>query len=43
LPVVMTIPLVLLALLVIGIGIWPSALNWLTSAAGASLMIAFGG
>ena len=42
-PIVMTIPLILMALAVILIGFWPSALNWLTSAAGASLMSAFGG
>jgi formate hydrogenlyase subunit 3/multisubunit Na+/H+ antiporter MnhD subunit len=42
-PIVMTIPLILMALAVIAIGFWPSALNWLTSAAGASLMFAFGG
>lgn len=42
-PIVMTIPLILMALAVILIGFWPSALNWLTTAAGASLMSAFGG
>jgi proton-translocating NADH-quinone oxidoreductase chain N len=43
LPIVMTIPLILLALAVILIGIWPNMLGWLTNAAGASLLIAFGG
>lgn len=42
-PMVMTIPLVLMALAVILIGFWPSTLTWLTSAAGASLLLAFGG
>jgi len=43
LPVAMTVPLVLLALAVIVIGIWPNMLVWLIKPAGASLLIAFGG
>jgi proton-translocating NADH-quinone oxidoreductase chain N len=43
LPMTMHIPLVLLALAVIAIGIWPTVVNWLTESAGAALMTAFGG
>jgi proton-translocating NADH-quinone oxidoreductase chain N len=43
LPSTMYVPLVLLALAVIGIGVWPAVLNWLTGPAGVTLMAAFGG
>jgi proton-translocating NADH-quinone oxidoreductase chain N len=41
-PVTMTIPLVLLALAIIVIGVWPTILQWLTAPAGAALLAAFG-
>jgi NADH:ubiquinone oxidoreductase subunit 2 (subunit N) len=41
-PVTMTIPLVLLALAIIVIGVWPAILQWLTGPAGAALLAAFG-
>lgn len=40
-PVSMSIPLVILALAVIVIGIWPSVMSWLTSPAGSALLAAF--
>jgi proton-translocating NADH-quinone oxidoreductase chain N len=43
LPVLMLLPLVLLALAVVVIGMWPSLLEWLTAPAGAALLAAFGG
>jgi proton-translocating NADH-quinone oxidoreductase chain N len=42
LPVLMLLPLVLLALAVVVIGMWPSLLEWLTAPAGAALLAAFG-
>jgi proton-translocating NADH-quinone oxidoreductase chain N len=42
LPGLMLLPLVLLALAVVVIGIWPSLLGWLTAPAGAALLVAFG-
>lgn len=41
-PVSMSIPLVILALAIIVIGIWPSVMSWLTSPAGLALLAAFG-
>jgi proton-translocating NADH-quinone oxidoreductase chain N len=43
LPGLMLLPLVLLALAVVVIGMWPSLLEWLTAPAGAALLAAFGG
>jgi proton-translocating NADH-quinone oxidoreductase chain N len=37
------LPLVLLALAVVAIGLWPALLEWLTAPAGAALLVAFGG
>jgi len=42
-PITMTIPLVILAIAVLIIGIYPSMLNWLTGPAGSILSLAFGG
>jgi proton-translocating NADH-quinone oxidoreductase chain N len=42
LPGLMLLPLVLLALAVVVIGMWPSLLEWLTAPAGAALLAAFG-
>lgn len=42
-PVSMMIPLVLLAIIVIAVGIWPSMLNWLTEPAALDLIAAFSG
>jgi proton-translocating NADH-quinone oxidoreductase chain N len=42
LPPLMLLPLVLLALAVVVIGMWPSLLEWLTAPAGAALLAAFG-
>jgi proton-translocating NADH-quinone oxidoreductase chain N len=42
LPGLMLLPLVLLALAVVVIGMWPSLLDWLTAPAGAALLAAFG-
>ncbi|HLF28916.1 MAG TPA: complex I subunit 5 family protein [Anaerolineae bacterium] len=43
LPVMMSVPLVVLGLAVIAIGIWPGLLQWLTGPAGAAVLTAFGG
>jgi proton-translocating NADH-quinone oxidoreductase chain N len=43
LPVVMKLPLVLMALGIIAIGIWPSLMNWLTEPAGTALLASLGG
>ncbi len=43
LPVVMKLPLVLMALGIIAIGIWPSLMNWLTEPAGTALLAGLGG
>jgi proton-translocating NADH-quinone oxidoreductase chain N len=43
LPAAMRVPLVVMALAVVAIGVWPSLLQWLTQPAGAALMNAFGG
>jgi proton-translocating NADH-quinone oxidoreductase chain N len=43
LPVVMQVPLMLLALAVVAIGIWPGLMYWLTNLAGSALLVAFGG
>jgi proton-translocating NADH-quinone oxidoreductase chain N len=43
LPGVVMVPLVLLALAVVAIGLWPRLLEWLTAPAGAALLGAFGG
>jgi NADH:ubiquinone oxidoreductase subunit 2 (subunit N) len=42
-PGVILLPLVLLALAVVAIGLWPGLLAWLTAPAGAALLAAFGG
>jgi NADH:ubiquinone oxidoreductase subunit 2 (subunit N) len=42
-PVMMQIPLVLLAAAVVVIGFWPNLVTWLVQPAGAALMAAFGG
>jgi proton-translocating NADH-quinone oxidoreductase chain N len=42
-PGVVLLPLVLLALAVVAIGLWPGLLEWLTAPAGAALLTAFGG
>ena len=42
-PLVMTVPLVLMGLLVILLGFWPSLAGWLTGPAGSALLKAFGG
>jgi proton-translocating NADH-quinone oxidoreductase chain N len=41
LPNVMLLPLVLLAIAIVVIGVWPSSLEWLTSSAGTALLAAF--
>jgi proton-translocating NADH-quinone oxidoreductase chain N len=41
-PLGMTIPLVLLAVSIVVIGLWPSLMNWLTEPAGLALLAAFG-
>jgi len=43
LPAVMKLPLVLMALGIIAIGIWPSLMNWLTEPAGIALLASIGG
>jgi proton-translocating NADH-quinone oxidoreductase chain N len=43
LPGVAMLPLVLLALAVVAVGLWPALLQWLTAPAGAALLAAFGG
>ncbi|MCJ7825830.1 MAG: hypothetical protein MUP44_13105 [Anaerolineales bacterium] len=43
LPAVMKLPLVLMALGIIAIGIWPSLMNWLTVPAGTALLVSLGG
>lgn len=40
-PISMSIPLVILALAIIVIGVWPSVMSWLTSPAGSALLAAF--
>jgi multicomponent Na+:H+ antiporter subunit D len=42
LPVLMQVPVLVLALAVIVVGIWPSILNWLSGPAGDALLAAFG-
>jgi formate hydrogenlyase subunit 3/multisubunit Na+/H+ antiporter MnhD subunit len=42
-PMRMSLPLALLALAVVGLGIWPAMAEWLTGSAGRALMAAFGG
>jgi len=42
-PMLMNVPLVLLAAGVILLGVWPSLLSWFTGPAGAALLAAFGG
>jgi proton-translocating NADH-quinone oxidoreductase chain N len=42
-PGVVMLPLVLLALAVVAIGLWPALLQWLTMPAGEALLVAFGG
>ncbi len=42
LPMVMTVPLVLLALGVIVLGVWPSLMNWLTVPAGQAVLASLG-
>jgi hypothetical protein len=39
----MKLPLVLMALGIIAIGIWPSLMNWLTEPAGTALLASIGG
>jgi formate hydrogenlyase subunit 3/multisubunit Na+/H+ antiporter MnhD subunit len=43
LPLVMMVPLVILALAVIVFGVWPSLMNWLTVPAGQALLGSIGG
>jgi NADH:ubiquinone oxidoreductase subunit 2 (subunit N) len=43
LPGTMLLPLVLMALAVVTIGLWPSLVEWLTVPAGTALLAAFGG
>ena len=43
LPLVMVVPLVILALAVVVLGIWPSLMNWLTVPAGQALLASIGG
>jgi proton-translocating NADH-quinone oxidoreductase chain N len=42
-PKLMTLPLFVLAVIIVLVGIWPSLLNWLTVPAGAAILAAFGG
>ena len=42
LPLVMAIPLVILALAVVLIGVWPGLMNWLTVPAGQALLASMG-
>lgn len=42
-PAAMLVPLVLLAVAIVAVGIWPALLGWLTQPAGAALMAAIGG
>ena len=42
-PILMTIPLVLMILAIVVIGLWPSLMNWLVGPAGMALLAAFGG
>jgi proton-translocating NADH-quinone oxidoreductase chain N len=42
LPLVMNVPLLILALAVVAFGIWPNLVTWLTAPAGAALLAAFG-
>ncbi|GAB4541915.1 MAG: hypothetical protein Kow0063_33260 [Anaerolineae bacterium] len=42
LPLAMNVPLLVLALAVVAIGIWPDLVAWLTAPAGAALLAAFG-
>jgi NADH:ubiquinone oxidoreductase subunit 2 (subunit N) len=42
LPDAVVLPLVLLALAVVAIGMWPRLLEWLTAPAGSALLVAFG-
>jgi proton-translocating NADH-quinone oxidoreductase chain N len=43
LPMVMVVPLVILALAVVVLGFWPSLMNWLTEPAGQALLASIGG
>jgi proton-translocating NADH-quinone oxidoreductase chain N len=43
LPTMMSVPLIVLALAIILIGIWPNSMVWLTEPAGSALLIGFGG
>jgi NADH:ubiquinone oxidoreductase subunit 2 (subunit N) len=43
LPALMGVPLVVMALAVIAIGVWPGVMQWLTEPAGKALLSAFGG
>lgn len=42
-PALMSVPLVLLAVAVVALGVWPGLVQWLTGAAGSGLLAAFGG
>jgi len=42
-PVLMQVPLALMALAVLVIGLWPSLLSWLAAPAAEALLAAFGG
>jgi formate hydrogenlyase subunit 3/multisubunit Na+/H+ antiporter MnhD subunit len=42
-PIMMSIPLVVLALAVVLLGVWPGLVQWLTGPAGNTLLAAFGG
>jgi len=43
LPLGLSAPLVVLALAVVAVGLWPSLMNWLTAPAAAALLSGFGG
>jgi proton-translocating NADH-quinone oxidoreductase chain N len=43
LPLMMSIPLIVLGLAVVVLGVWPSLMNWLTVPAGQALLAGFGG
>lgn len=42
-PVLMVIPLMIMALAILAIGFWPGLVTWLTDSAGPALLVAFGG
>jgi len=42
-PVGMQVPLVLLAVAIVVLGLWPTLISWLTTPAGNAIMTTFGG